>query len=253
MANEISTPVAPSAAGVPSAGENVTVAGLNAYLSRPREASTGGMLLLPSITGISPQLREFADGLAAAGVTALSWDLWRGRPGSDDPAQLETQFRWASELDDESSLTEMGKLLDHMFGELGCRQVGVIGWCIGGRFALLLGGRDGRLANVVAYHPTVPGSPAPNHTLDAAEFTARIAGPAMILYPGADEVVPVESFHRLQDALNSRTTGPSIAHVYPGAGHGFTARAMHDNPVNKAATDLSWPQVIAFIRATTLV
>jgi carboxymethylenebutenolidase len=240
MANEIS---APSAAGVPS-GENVTVAGLNAYLSRPQEASTGGMLLLPSITGISPQLREFADGLAAAGVTALSWDIWRGRPGSDDPEQMGTQFQWASELDDESSLAEMGKLLNHMFDELGCRQVGVIGWCIGGRFALLLGGRDSRLANVVAYHPTVPGSPAPNH---------RIAGPAMILYPGADEVVPVESFHRLRDALNSRTTGPSIAHVYPGAGHGFTARALHGNPVNKAATELSWPQVIAFIRATTLV
>ncbi|MEH0580439.1 MULTISPECIES: dienelactone hydrolase family protein [Streptomyces] len=253
MANEISAPTAPSAADVPCAGEDITVAGLNAYLSRPREASTGGMLLLPSVNGISPQLREFADGLAAAGVNALSWDLWRGRPGSDDVSELETQLQWASELDDESSLSEMGRLLDHMFDELGCRQVGVIGWCVGGRFALLLGGADSRLANVVAYHPTVPGSPAPNHTLDATEFTARIAGPAMILYPGADEVVPVESFHRLKDALNSRATGPSIAHVYPGAGHGFTARALHGDPVNKAATALSWPQVIAFIRATTLV
>ncbi|NGO09919.1 dienelactone hydrolase [Streptomyces sp. HC44] len=250
MANEISSP---ATADVPRAGENVTVAGLNAYLSRPREASTGGMLLLPSITGISPQLREFADGLAAAGVTALSWDIWRGRPGSDDPSQMETQFQWASELDDESSLTEMGQLLDHMFGELGCRRVGVIGWCIGGRFALLLGGRDSRMANVVAYHPTVRDTPAPNHTLDATEFTARIAAPTMILYPGADEVVSVESFRRLQAALNSRTTGPSIAHVYPGAGHGFTARAQHGNPINKAATDLSWPQALAFIRATTLV
>ncbi|WP_181801208.1 dienelactone hydrolase family protein [Streptomyces shenzhenensis] len=250
MANEISSP---SVVGVPCAGENVTVAGLNAYLSRPKEGTTGGMLLLPSVSGISPQLREFADDLAAAGVTALSWDIWHGRPGSDDPSQLETQLQWASELDDETGLTEMGRLLDHMSDELGCRQVGVIGWCAGGRFALLLGGRDSRLANVVAYHPTVPGTPAPNHTLDAVEYTARIAAPAMILYPGADEVVPLESFHRLRDALNSRTTGPSIAHVYPGAGHGFTARALHGDPVNKAATDLSWPQVVAFIRTTTLL
>ena len=250
MADEISTP---SAAGVPFTGENVTVAGLNAYQSRPLGDSTGGMLLLPSVSGISPQLREFADGLAAAGVTALSWDLLRGRPGSDDLSQLETQLQWVSELNDESSLTEMDQLLDHMFDELGCRQVGVMGWCVGGRFALLLGGRNSRLANVVAYHPTVPDTPAPNHTLDATEFTARIAAPAMILYPGADEVVSVESFRRLQAALNSRTTGPSITHVYPGAGHGFTGRAQQGDPVNKAATDLSWPQVIAFIRATTLV
>src|SRR4051812_35716427 len=140
MANEISTP---SVATVPCAGENITVAGLNAYLSRPKEVSTGGMLLLPMINGISAQLREFADDLAAAGVTALSWDPWRGRPGTDDEeTQLETLLQWMSELDDEAGLTEMDQLLDHMFGELGCRQVGVIGWCLGGRFALLLGGRD---------------------------------------------------------------------------------------------------------------
>lgn len=254
MASETSTPIIPGAVGVPCAGENTTVAGLNAYLSRPREVSTGGMLLLPMINGLSAQLHEFADGLAAAGVTALSWDPWRGRAGTDDEeAHLETLLQWMSELEDEACLTEMGRLLDHMFDELGCRRVGVIGWCMGGRLALLLGGQDSRLANVVAYHPTVPGTPAPNHTLDAAEFAARIAAPTMILYPGSDALVPPESFRRLQDALHSRPTGPTIAHVYPEAEHGFTARLHHGNPVNKEATDLSWPQVLAFVRATTLV
>jgi carboxymethylenebutenolidase len=248
MADQIEAPAAP---GVPYAGENITVAGLNAYLSRPAEVSSGGMLLLPMITGIATQLREFADNLATAGVTALSWDPWRGRPGADK-TPMQTLFGWMSELDDEASLTEAGRLLDHMFGELGCQRVGVIGWCLGGRFALLLGARDSRLANVVAYHPTVPGTPPPNHTLDAVAFTGRIAAPTMILYPGADDLVPEESFLRLQAALNSRTTAPSIVHVYPGAEHGFTARMRHANPINKAANDLSWPQVVAFIRATTL-
>lgn len=236
----------------PYAGEHITVAGLNAYLSRPSEASAGGMLLLPMISGIAGQLRDFADDLAAAGVTALSWDPWHGRPGTDDEAQLPTLFQWVSELDDEASLAEMDRLLDHLFGELGCQRVGVIGWCLGGRFALLLGARDSRLANVVALHPTVPGTPMPNHTLDAVEFTARITAPTLMVYPSADEVVPVESFHRLRAALESRADAPSVVHVYPGAQHGFTARGRHGNPVNKAASELSWPQVVAFIRATTL-
>jgi carboxymethylenebutenolidase len=248
VTDEITTPAA--AAGR-AEGENVTVSGLNAYLSRPSAGSTGGMLLLPMITGIATQLREFADALAAAGVTALSWDPWRGRPGADE-TPMETLFEWMAQLDDEDSLTEIGQLLDHLFGELGCQRVGVIGWCMGGRFALLLGGRDSRLANVVAYHPTVPGTSPPNHTLDAAEYTARTVAPTMMLYPGADDLVPVESFLRLQTALNSRTTGPSIVHVYPGAEHGFTARMRHGNPVNKAAYDISWPQVLTFVQATTL-
>jgi carboxymethylenebutenolidase len=236
---------------MPYAGEHITVAGLHAYLSRPPEGSVGGMLLLPMITGISDQLREFADDLASAGVTALSWDPWRGRPGTDDEAHLQTLFQWMSALDDETSMTEIVHLLDHLFGELGCQRVGVIGWCMGGRFALLLGGRDNRLANVVALHPTVPGTPMPNHTLDAVQFTARITAPSMLVYPGADEAVPIESFHRLRAALESRTSGPSIVHVYPGAQHGFTARMRHGNPINKAASDLAWPQVVALIQATT--
>jgi len=45
-------------------------------------------------------------------------------------------------------------------------RVGTMGWCLGGRLALLLAGTKNRLANVVAYHPTVPATPAPNHTLE---------------------------------------------------------------------------------------
>ena len=228
----------------------VTVSGLNAYLSRPSGGSTSGMLLLPMITGISAQVREFADSLAASGVTALSWDPWRRRPSADE-TPMETLFQWLSELDDEETLGEVGQLLDHLLGDLGCQRAGVIGWCMGGRFALLLGGRDHRVANVVAYHPTVPGAPAPNHTLDTVEYTAGVQAPVMMLYPAADSLVPVESFMRLQAALISRPTGASIVHVYPGAEHGFTARARQGNPVNKAAFDVSWPQVLAFVQATT--
>lgn len=229
----------------------ITVDGLNAYLSRPLGGSPGGMLLLPMITGIGKQVREFADDIAAAGVTALSWDPWQGRPSGDE-TPFNVLNRWMSELDDQSCLQEMSRLLDHLFGELGCHRVGTIGWCLGGRFTLLLAARDHRLANVVAYHPTVPGKPAPNHTIDAVAAAAEVTAPVMMLYPSADTIVPRKSFQRLEAALLSRPAGPSLIHFYPDAEHGFSSRHRHGNPVNKAAFDISWPQAIAFIRATTL-
>jgi carboxymethylenebutenolidase len=73
----------------------------------------------------------------------------------------------------------------------------------------------------------------------------------MMLYPGADSLVPVESFQRLQGALNSRTTGASIIHVYPGAEHGFSSKTRHGNPVNLEAFAISWPQALEFVRSTT--
>jgi carboxymethylenebutenolidase len=226
----------------------IDVQGLNAYLARPENGSTAGMLLLPMITGIGAQVRDWAEELAGYGVTALSWDPWRGRP-STDTTPFEQVITWSGELVDEESLAEQHTLLDHMFGELGCERIGTIGWCMGGRYALLLGAAEPRLANVVAYHPTVPLPTPAHHTVDAVEATANITAPTMILYPGNDDLVPMESFRNLRTALESRTPAASIVHLYPRAEHGFAFH--HDNPVNKAAYELSWPQVLAFINGTT--
>lgn len=227
----------------------IKVADLSAYLARPRVGGTAGMLLLPMVTGIGKQVREFAHDIAANGMTAVSWDPWHG-PSADDTTQ-ETLIELMGKLDDEACLDEIRRLLDHMFGELDLERVGVIGWCLGGRLALLFGGTDIRLANVVAYHPTLPIPPAPNHTLDTAEYAARIAAPVMILYPKADSLVPWESYAKLRDVLESRETGPSILHVYPDAEHGFSNSSRHGNEINAAAYAVSWPQVLAFCRATT--
>ena len=227
----------------------VAVGDLSAYLARPVGGSTAGMLLLPMITGIGEQVREFADTIARTGVTALTWDVWHG-VSSDDKSFGELSALHAK-LVDEVALREQGQLLDHLFGELGCTKAGVIGWCLGGRFALLLAGSDQRPANVVAYHPTVMIPPASNHVLDAAEYCARITAPVMVLYPGADTLVPLESFQNLQTALNSREKGASIIHVYPKAEHGFSAGTRQANAVNAEAYAISWPQALDFIRVTT--
>ncbi|MEU3271339.1 dienelactone hydrolase family protein [Saccharomonospora sp. NPDC006951] len=222
---------------------------LNAYLSVPEGGGEAGMLLLPMITGIGAQVREFADDIARSGVTALSWDPWHGPSLDDTPRERLAELM--SGLDDETCLAEMKRLLDHMHGELGLSRVGVIGWCLGGRFALILGARDARLVNVISYHPTVPGTPAPNHTVDAVEHAARIEAPVMMLYPGQDSIVPWESFSRLQTALQSRTGGPSIVHVYPDAEHGFSDRSRHNERANAEAYAVSWPQALDFIGTTT--
>ncbi|WP_430330920.1 dienelactone hydrolase family protein [Rhodococcus sp. ACT016] len=226
----------------------VHVGDLTAHLARPEGGSDTVMLLLPMINGIDQQVRDYAADVAASGITALVWDPWHG-PSLDDTSK-ERLFELMGQLDDEACLSEMRALLAYARGELGARRVGVIGWCLGGRFALLLGARDRELANVVAYHPSIWDPAAANHTLDAVALAPAIAAPVMVLHAGADTILSTGTFVALQAALQSRETGATIVHAYPGAAHGFSARARHDDPVNKAAWEISWPQVLAFATAT---
>lgn len=230
--------------------EFVHVEGLRAYLARPLGGATGGMLLLPMITGIDAQVREYAHDIAASGVTALVWDPWHG-PSSDD-TPVEELMALMERLDDENCLTEMTTLLDHAFGELELAKVGVIGWCLGGRLALILGARDQRVANVVAYHPSIVVPRPPHHAIDAVEYAGRVEAPVMVLHAGADTIMSTETFGQLQSALQNRTAGATVTHVYPGADHGFSSRKRHDKSVNADAYALSWPQALRFMGDTVL-
>jgi carboxymethylenebutenolidase len=222
---------------------------LNVYLAEPAEAPTGGMLLLPSLGGLGPQLRRYASDIAAAGVTALAWDHFHGQSPAD--LSLEARMARVSTITDAAAHAEQTRLLDYLFSDLGLAKVGVIGWCMGGRYALLLAANDHRLVNCVAYHPTILRPQPPHHIEDAVAHATAIQCPVQVMVPGADQIVPAEIFTELGEVLEDRTSGASIIHTYPGADHAFMDR-YDTSEANRIATTLAWPQTLAFIRATVL-
>ncbi|GAB3156044.1 dienelactone hydrolase family protein [Amycolatopsis stemonae] len=227
----------------------IRVGELSAYLARPAGGSERGMLLLPMITGIGEQVRAWADELAGRGITALTWDVFHG--ASTDNTSREDLGAKLGDLRDEAALAEQTALLDHLFGDLGCTSAGVVGWCLGGRFALLLAARDQRLSGVVAYHPTIRVPAPPNHDLDAVALSTDITAPVLVAYPEADAVVSHETFARLQTALQSRPRGATFTQHFPGAEHGFSDASRHGTEVNAEAFKLSWPQTLAFVETLT--
>src|SRR6266568_8884235 len=231
----------------------IEVDGLRAYVSEPKQRSSGGVLVLPTIIGIEDHLRDVCGWINEAGLTALAWD-----PFSSYPADMPIAERFPigrEKLEDEPCRREQITWVDYMERELGLDRIGCIGFCLGGRMVFNLCAADHRLRACVASHPSIDAEPPARH-LDAVSLAREVPCPVQVLYPGRDHVTNHDTFRALQDALESRSA-PTNTQVFPDADHGFTEGFSQvskidrrDNPANPAAKALAWPQTAALFQAT---
>ena len=167
-----------------------------------------GVLLVHDIFGLTTVVRTHADRLADAGYVAVVPSLY-SRGGAfrcvkatfaaltsgEGPAfaDIEAGRRWLTERDDCSG------------------QVGVIGFCMGGGFALLSAARGFDASSV-------------NYGLMPKDLDAALAGacPMVGSYGGQDRQLKGAAA-RLDAALAGRGI-PHDVKEYPGAGHGFLER-----------------------------
>jgi carboxymethylenebutenolidase len=219
---------------------------LRAVLCRPEAGATAGLLLLPMIYGIEHQVLAYADWLADAGLAAVVWDPYTGREvPTGTPEDLGPL---AGSLQDGAVRAQQERWLAYMRQDLGLASLGVIGWCMGGRYALLLAAHSREVAACVAYYPSIVDVPPANQPEDAVALSGEIRCPVQVIYPGRDHVTSPTTFHALQAALQAREA-PTITQLYPTADHGFLDPARHPGEQNEMALRHAWPQTIAFLHA----
>jgi carboxymethylenebutenolidase len=224
---------------------HIGFAGPHGYVAQPERPSGRGVLLLPTIFGINPFVHDIADSLAAAGFTTLIWDPYYGQ---SPLATVPEASARAKTLEDDASLREMSNCIDYMLGELRLKAIGTLGFCLGGRFGLLLCARDRRLGACLIYYPSIRVPQLPNQHQDAVALAAEISCPVQLVYPGQDHVIERETFLQLQATLQKRHA-PTIVQFYPEASHSFMTLDGSPGEVDRTAARLSWPQAIAFLSA----
>ena len=119
------------------------------------------------------------------------------------------------------------------------------GFCLGGRFAHLLGAVSEHVAGVVNFYGRLRFTRQSNKPFLPSELTGLIEVPYLGHFAEFDELVPLAEVEELKAALAERCIAHQV-HVYPGAKHGFVdpARPVEHDP---RAAALAWSRTLDFL------
>jgi carboxymethylenebutenolidase len=165
-----------------------------------------GVVVIHEMTGLNDDIRRKADEFAAHGYLALAPDLYGGKAWFRCVKSALGQLKARSGL----AFTALEGAREYLAGRDDCTgKTGVIGFCMGGGFALLCAPREGFSAASVNYG-MVP---------EDAEKVLAGACPIVASFGGRDSMGSKHP-ERLERALVVLDV-PHDVKIYPGSGHRF--------------------------------
>lgn len=205
-----------------------------------------GVLLISDIYGRTAFYEHVAQRLAANGYVALLPDYFF-RLGRLEEVTREAAFARWDRLDENAALSELESAVAWLRERpdvVGSR-VGLLGFCLGGTFALDLGARLDDLVTVCYYaFPVSRGGP--NRAPRPIDIAGSIRGPILSFWGDAD-YIDLDEVRAFSDAMRSHGAAYSEV-IYQGAGHGFLKGLVETGTESEAAHD-SWSKTLGFYAA----
>jgi carboxymethylenebutenolidase len=207
------------------------------YLALPASGSGPGVIVIQEWWGLTTHIAHMADRLAGEGYVALAPDLYGGATTHDEGEALQMLL----ELPVDRAARDLRGAVDYLLSrdEVVGEKVGVVGFCMGGSFALQLAVQEGRkVAAAVAFYPVgyMP------------DDYAGLHAPVLIHIADGDEINPPTLAEELIEKISAGTgRTPEIAH-YP-AGHAFLNEEDLLGTFDAEQASIAWDRTIAFLRA----
>ena len=211
--------------------------GTAAEIAHPDGAASRGLVVVPDIGSLRPLFDDHVARLAREnGWVVCAFDIWAGR---DDVPTIQDRLAKGGTLDDARVLGDAVAAAD----ATGVEPVGVIGFCMGGMYALKAAG-TGRFARAASFYgmgrvPEMWQSPTQGEPL--AALTADGACPALEIAGTVDPWLPADDLAALEAA------GVEVVR-YEGADHGFAHDPSRDAHRPDDAAD-AWRRVLAHVSA----
>ncbi|WP_280425633.1 dienelactone hydrolase family protein [Nocardia carnea] len=232
----------------------------DAYVAYPDDdAPHPGVLVIQDGFGLRSGLRSLADRIAAGGYTALVPNAYyrHGRapvielPDFIDPVErpeiFQRVFPMIRELTPDRLRSDAAAYLDWLAAapQVTAGKVGVTGYCMGARLAVLVAAMfPDRVAAVAGFHggPLVTDTPDSPHLM-----VGNMAAELYFAHAGADDHMTPEHIARFDEALAAAGV-PYRTEVYDGAQHGFTQ--ADTSAYDPAAAERHYRELLALFDRT---
>jgi carboxymethylenebutenolidase len=221
-----------------------------AYRAMPfGRTGLGTILVVQEIFGVHEHIKDVCRRFAKEGFLAIAPELYarQGDPGkySDIPTLFKEVVSKVPDAQVMSDLDATVAWAAKNGGDPG--DVGITGFCWGGRITWLYLAHNPRVNAGVAWYGRVVGDKTamtPAHPIDVA---ASIRQPVLALYGGADSGIPNESIYRMMAALQTAGNTRSELVLYKDAPHAF--HADYRPTYRKEAAEDGWKRSVAWFKA----
>lgn len=195
---------------------------LDAFVAHPvGEVKRPAVIVVHEIFGLTDHIKDVAARVARAGYTALAPDLFTREGALPLNQGFEAIRSIVGSIPDARIIDDLEACVGWLRALQGATgKVGLVGFCWGGRVAMLMSSAECNLQACVAYYGRTEGEKTeaqPSHPLD---LVPSVNSPLMGHFGGQDHAIPVDGVKRLEAALGAAGK-PSEIYIYEDAGHAF--------------------------------
>ncbi|MFM2304406.1 MAG: hypothetical protein RLZZ135_1818 [Cyanobacteriota bacterium] len=240
----------PTLTTIGTVGKNIEIAkDLPGYYVSPTGTSKfPAVIVLMEAFGLNQWCRSICDRLAQSGFVAIAPDFYRGTTYAytDGPGAIAK----LKSLKDDAIMRDVGNSIEFLAGkpEVNVNGIGVIGFCMGGRYAFLTSTTyPTKIKAAICFYGSgidaVPGNPLGQKSL--LSQVDAIQSPIMLMYGADDQLIAADEHGRVATAL-SKAKKRYILNLFPKAGHGFMSD-RRENYAPEAAAE-AWMMTTGFFK-----
>ncbi len=211
-----------------------------AFLAKPEDASSIGVVILPDVRGLYRFYEELALRFAERGYPAVAFDYFGRTAGIEKRGDEFEYMPHVEQTTPAGVQADLAACVAHLRGQ-GCETIFTVGFCFGGRHSWLAAASGHGLSGAVGFYGR-PG-PANDRSPGPIQRAGEMTCPVLALQAGDDPAIPAAESRAFDDALSEAGVEHELV-LYDGAPHSFFDRKQEDYA---HASEDAWSRVLRFL------